>query len=303
MDRFLGRLNNSFTKLWDKLEAWLDAAVVSLPNILLALVVSILTFLVYGKIKKYVGRVLSQFSMDKTLMLILTNLFATAFLILMLLVVLTILDLDSALKSTLAGAGIAGLAVGLALQEPLVNLFSGVIMSTQNHFKIGDLVSSNGFMGTITGVNYRATMVRTLQGQEVAIPNKLVIQNPLQNYSSSGERRVDLPCGVTYGSDLEKVKELAVQAVEEQVAYDSSREVNFYYTGYGSSSIDFVVQFWLHQQKQPNFLRARSEAIIAIKKKFDEHGITIPFPIRTLEFNKSELKINPIKQSPQQEEN
>ncbi len=303
MERFFGRLSNSFTKLWDKLEGWLDAAVVSLPNILLALLVSVLTFLIYGKVKKYMGKVLFQFSMDKTLMLVLTNLFATGFLLLMLLIVLTILDLDSALKSTLAGAGIAGLAVGLALQEPLVNLFSGVIMSTQNHFKIGDLVHSNGFMGTITGVNYRATMVRTLQGQEVAIPNKLVIQNPLQNFSSSGERRVDLPCGVTYGSDLEKVKELAIQAVEEQVTYDSSREVNFYYTGYGSSSIDFVVHFWINQQRQPNFLRARSEAVIAIKKKFDENGITIPFPVRTLEFSKSELKIDPMSLSTRNEEN
>ena len=109
--------------------------------------------------------------------------------------------------------------------------------------------------------------------------------NSLVNYSAYGTRKVDLSCGVSYGDDLEKVKRLSVEAVREKVeACDKDKEIEFFFTEFGDSSINFLLRFWIRDYNQPSYLRARSEAIMALKKTFDENDIMIPFPIRTLDF-------------------
>ena len=104
------------------------------------------------------------------------------------------------------------------------------------------------------------------------------------NFSTTGKRRIDLGVGVSYGDDLDKARQLALEAVEAIPDRDPEGEVELFYQEFGSSSIDFVVRFWIDFQRQSQYLKARSEAVMAIKKAFDAHGITIPFPIRTLDF-------------------
>lgn len=95
---------------------------------------------------------------------------------------------------------------------------------------------------------------------------------------------MDLRCGVAYGDDLEKAREVAINALRGLDGVDPNRPVNLYYEEFGDSSVNFVLCYWLDFRKQPDFLAAQSEGIIAVKKAFDAHGITIPFPIRTLDF-------------------
>ena len=77
---------------------------------------------------------------------------------------------------------------------------------------------------------------------------------------------------------------MTLSTVNQMDCLMPGKEVTFYYTGYGDSAINFVVMFWVHYPDEPGFLKARSDAIINIKKAFDQNGITIPFPIRTLDF-------------------
>src|SRR5699024_9041806 len=105
------------------------------------------------------------------------------------------------------------------------------------------------------------------------------------NYTKNFERRIDLTCGVSYGDDLEKAKKLAIEAVESLDSYDSSKPIELFYTEFGGSSINFDIRFWVYFARNPDFLSVRSDAIVAIKKKFDENDISIPFPIRTLDFD------------------
>ncbi|HEV2845103.1 MAG TPA: mechanosensitive ion channel family protein, partial [Thermoanaerobaculia bacterium] len=126
--------------------------------------------------------------------------------------------------------------------------------------------------------------IRTQQGQVVLIPNKQVFENPIMNYSSTGQRRVDLRLGVSYGDDLEKARRIAMRAVEGVSTRLPDKEVELFYEEFGESSITFVVRFWIEFTRQPDFLAAQSEAIERIKKAFDEAGIRIPFPVRTLDF-------------------
>ncbi|MCB9283419.1 MAG: mechanosensitive ion channel family protein [Lewinellaceae bacterium] len=274
----------SFHTLNGELLTWVDDFVRSLPNIALALVVGTLGYLFSRMVRKYFNRILATFSKNLTVNRLLANITTVAFMILILFIVLSILNLERALQSLLATAGVAGLAVGLALQEPIINFLSGVIMSTRVYFKVGDLVETNGYLGVIDNINLRSTVIHNFQGQQVVLPNKLVLQNVFINYSISRHRQLEVNCGISYGEDLEKVKEVTLAAVMDRIEYDPKKPLEFFFTEFGESSINFLLRFWLKKTDQLTYLEIRHQTIIALKKAFDENGITIPFPIRTLDF-------------------
>lgn len=284
MENLWSQFSESISNMIAKLEGWGNALVVSLPNILLAALVMVMGIFVSRYVKKYFTKIISRFSRQVTVNRLLANIASAVFLMIVLFLVLGILNLDTALKSLLAGAGVAGLAIGLALQDPIINLFSGIMMSSRANFNLGDLIESNGFFGKIERLSLRSTVIRTLQGQEVVIPNKMVYQNPLTNYTTSGERRIDLACGVSYGDDLKKVSEVAMDAVKSSVDFNKTKGLELFFTDFGDSSINFVIRYWISKTAQAEYLKAQSQGVTALKRAFDEKDITIPFPIRTLDF-------------------
>ncbi len=169
MKQIWDHFKQSSRLLSEELTNWADQIIRSLPSLILALVVAILGYFLSRYVKKYFLRFLGRVSKNLTINRLLANITTTAFLVLVLFVVLSILDLERALQSMLATAGVAGLILGLALQEPLINFLSGVIMSTRQYFKTGDLVETNGFMGSINSINLRSTVVHTLSGQQVVL--------------------------------------------------------------------------------------------------------------------------------------
>jgi len=94
-----------------------------------------------------------------------------------------------------------------------------------------------------------------------------------------------LNCGVGYSSPLEKVKEITIETISEHFPSRGNEQVEFMFTEFGDSSINFVVRFWTDATKNRDLLVARDIAIIEIKKTFDKNGINIPFPIRTIDFS------------------
>lgn len=280
----LERFNESFGKLVIKLGEWLDMLVVMLPNLILAVIVLGISLFAARYLKKIAQKGLITTGANGTVVSVLSNIIVAAFMLVSLFVVLNILNLDDALTALLGTAGVAGLVVGLALQDPLVNLFSGVLMSVKTYYKVGDLIETNGYLGKILKITLRSTIILTPQGQEVIIPNKEVLQKPMVNFSHNGQRRIDISCGVSYGDDLERVKEVAVKAIEKNMDFNRRKPVELFFNEFGDSSINFTLRFWKRVTAQSDFLEAQSEAIIALKKAFDKEGITIPFPIRTLDF-------------------
>lgn len=277
-------INDAYNLVTSKLESWIDTFIQMLPNLTVALLV-LIAFYVTGKlIRNTVGRVLEKVTDNKTIINLLETIVGVLIIGIGVFIALSILNLDGAVTSLLAGAGIIGLALGFAFQDIASNFISGVILSIRHPFGIGDIIETNGTYGTVQKLNLRNTIIRTPQGQIVYIPNKSVFENALQNYTSSGERRIDLSCGVSYGDDLEKAKKIAIEAVESLTNYNKSKGIEFYYDEFGGSSINFKLRFWVHFKANPDFWSARSDAIIAITQKFDKNDIMIPFPIRTLDF-------------------
>ena len=280
-------LQDAWASMWAKLESWADAAITMLPNMLLALVVMLIAVFASRLLRKSIAKLSSRFSSNQAVNRLMANIGSVVLVVLGLVLSLGILDLDKALSSMLAGAGIAGLVLGLAFQDSMANLLAGVLMSLRNPYNIGDHIETNGIEGHIEQITLRTLHIRTFQGQLVVMPNRMVVEQPLTNFTVTGERRVDLQCGVSYGDDLERAARIAQKAVESIVSCNKERDVTVYYEGFGSSSVDFSLRFWLGRgcHEPSDFLKARHQAIVAIHRAFGENGITIPFPIRTLDFD------------------
>ncbi|MGM0545301.1 MAG: mechanosensitive ion channel family protein [Bacteroidota bacterium] len=273
-----------YSTLTDKLLNWLETTIAMLPNMVVALIVLILFFVLGRLVRKGVKHMLEKTTNNKTIINLLETIVGVLVIGVGIFIALSVLKLDGAVTSLLAGAGIIGLALGFAFQDIASNFISGIILSIRHPFGIGDIIETNDFYGTVQQMNLRNTIIRTPQGQIVYIPNKSVFENPLENYTSSGVRRIDLSCGVSYGDDLEKAKDVALEAVKGLDNYNEQKGVNLFYDEFGGSSINFKIHFWVNFETNPDYLSARSDAIIAITKAFDENDIMIPFPIRTLDF-------------------
>ncbi len=288
-------INKAYQIIANKLSLWLKELIRLLPNIALATLVLVLGFFIAKWLKKLTCKIFTRFIQNETL----NNLFSSLVYIFVLgvaiFVALSILNLDKAVTSILAGAGIIGLALAFAFQDIASNFMSGIFLSIRRPLHTGDIVQIKDYMGKITQINLRDTVLRTFQGQMVIIPNKEVLQNPIENYSLLGKRRMDLTVGVSYGDDLQKVKNVTLKALEGIEGLTKDDEITFFYKEFGDSSINFDVRLWVHTPEQPEYLQVRSEAVMRIKQAYDENDITIPFPIRTLDFGiKGGVPLNEI---------
>lgn len=280
----LDQFTESIDKLTVKLESWIDQLILMFPNIVLALLLIVIFILVAKGLKKLSDRALRSFSANVAINRLLSSIVYIGVITIGIFVALSVLQLSKTVTSLLAGVGVVGLALGFAFQNTAANFISGVFMATRHPINVGDIVEANDYFGTVDMIDMRFTKLRSPQGQIVVIPNRTILENPLVNYSASGERRVDLECGISYGDDLQQVEEVVLSTIEEKVEFNNHKPIDFMFTEFGSSSINFIVRFWINSTSQKEYLIAKSSAVKAIKKAFDKQGITIPFPIRTLDF-------------------
>lgn len=288
-------IRNASELILNKLEEWVHTIIKMLPNFALAALVVVITYFIARFVRGLVKGVMHRATPHATLQYLISNIAFVGIILFGTFIALGLLDLDKTVTSLLAGAGIIGLALGFAFQDIASNFMSGIIMAVRMPFREGDIIETKDVMGIVTDMNLRSTTVRSFQGQYHIIPNKEVFQNVITNYNTYGKRRIDLPVGISYGDDLEKVKKVVLQAIDGVANVMQNEPVQFFYTEFADSSINFEIRFWISYRAQPDYLQVRSDAIMAIKKAFDNNDITIPFPIRTLDFGiKGGEKLNEV---------
>lgn len=277
-------VKNVYHTVMDKVQEWLNTLIQMLPNIAVAIIVIVIFYLIAKLIKNFTSRVLNRFSDHLAVIRLISQVMFLIVFLVGFFIALGILNLDKAVTTLLAGAGIIGLALGFAFQDIASNFISGIILTIRQPFRINDIIKSNDYFGTVTQITLRTTNIITTQGERVLIPNKDVFQKPLINYSQTGKRRIDLAVGISYGDDLEKVKKITVEAVKSIPNRLEDKEPELYYSEFGNSSINFILMIWINYTSEIEYKHSISDAIQNIKKAYDENDITIPFPIRTLDF-------------------
>lgn len=277
------RLTTAWDKMIDKLVDWFDTIVINLPNFLLAVVIFGASFFLSGYIHKLILKLLQKTKMQRSVKVMISKVLSVVVIVVGLVLALGVLNLNKVLTAMLTGAGVAGLVIGLALQGTLSNTFSGIVLSVVDNIKIGDWVTTNDYSGEVIDINLRNTTIKERDNNLVYIPNKQVVENTLKNLSSTATAKVIVTCGVGYESDLELVKELTVKTIKENFN-EVNDAVDFFYTEFGDSSINYELRFWIKSTKAIEIFEARGKAIMLIKKAYDANNINIPFPIRTINF-------------------
>jgi len=269
---------------------WYEYIISMLPNFALAIIVVVLFSIGARIIRRVIEKVLGRVS-DKSVVNGLLS--TTAYFVVLTIgffVALNVLQLDKAVSSLLAGAGIIGLALGFAFQNISANFISGIIIAFRKPFGVNDIIETENHKGRVEAINLRSTVIETFQGLHIIVPNQEVLNKALINYTRTHLRRIDLNIGISYSEDLEQVKAVTLETIGNLSFILKDHPVDLFYEEFGDSSINFLLVFWIEYRDEPRYLRARSEAIMAITKAYREHGITIPFPIRTIDF-KNKLEV------------
>ncbi len=273
-----------FDKLYNKLDGWYTAFILKLPNLAIAILVVVVSYFIAKGVTKLLNKILSKHLTDRSIRSIINKLVYLIIIAAGFFIALGVLDLDQALTSLLAGAGVVALAIGLALQSTLSNTFSGVMLSFQPKIRLGDFVETNGYQGFVTEINLRNITLRQPDNKFVIMPNSKFIEEAFTNYGLETRGRVTVTCGVAYGSDLREVERLVRDAIESNFEQQQGENMEFYFTEFADSSINFMTRFHIDYVKKSQMFQAQHQAILLINDIFAQNNINIPFPIRTLDF-------------------
>lgn len=201
---------------------------------------------------------------------------STAYVALMAVVVLAALNqLGVNTTSALAIFGAAGLAVGLAVKDSLSNFAAGVMIAIFQPFKLGHYIEAAGTAGSVVEVGLFNTTLTTPDNKRIIVPNRLVYNDTIVNYSAEETRRIDMVFGIGYGDDIGKAREIieSIMSADERVLKEPAPQIAV--NELADSSVNFVVRPWVNAA---DYWDVRFAMMERIKLAFDENGISIPFP-------------------------
>ncbi|NNE51883.1 MAG: mechanosensitive ion channel family protein [Sulfitobacter sp.] len=191
---------------------------------------------------------------------------------------------------TLTALGVGGVAIGFAFKDVFENFLAGVLLLIREPFSIDDFIDCEDIDGQVEEITIRDTHVRQTDGQLVVAPNAMFFKNPVTIRTARDVRRTTIICGVGYGEDVDKAREVITKAVKNVDAVrDDVRDVEIFAQEFGDSSINFEVTWWTGS-KPIDIRSSRDKVVAAIKRALDEADIEIPFPYRTMTFPET-LKI------------
>ena len=247
------------------------------PDLIMALIILIVGLWIIRFINRLVRKFFDRKDYDPALESFLQSFIKIGLKVLLAVLVVTQLGVKT--SSLVAMIGAAGLAIGLALQGSLANFAGGVLILLFKPFRVGDWISAQGLDGSVKEISIFNTKLNTFGNQVAIIPNGILANGNIVNYSTEPNRRENYKVGIGYGSNIKKAKDILLDlcAKDDRILKDPAPEV--YVDSLGDSSVNLTLRFWA-----PNdvFWPARFELIEQSKLRFDEAGIEIPFPQRVV---------------------
>lgn len=256
-----------------------------LPKLVVAIVILVLALYLAGLAQRVLKKTLAARGANAQVTQLLSQLTRWGILVLGIVTALQQVNFD--ITGLVAGLGIVGFALGFALQDIAANFVSGIILLIQQPFHPGDWIETSGFSGRVMAVDLRTTQILTLDGEDVLIPNGTVLSGSIKNFTKSGPKRIKVDVGVAYDTDLDKARQITIEAVKDvpQLLTEKAPFVRFH--TFGGSSIDLTIFFWVDASKiHP--LDAKDAGVTCIKTAFEKAGIEIPYPIQTVLMPKQE---------------
>lgn len=253
-------------------------------KVLGALVLLVVGTWVVRRVVNFSARALGRAKVDSTLIGFLRNLLFGVLIAVLVVMALGVIGVPSA--PMVAALGTAGLAIGLALQGSLSNLAWGVLLIMFRPFRVGDFVTVAGVDGTVESINLMHTQLLLPDGREAVVPNGKVGSDVITNYNRRGKRRFQLDVRIGYNDDIDAAMAEIHQLLAADARVLKDPEPIVWTKGLGESSIDLLVRAWT---LTADFWTVQTDLLGAIKKRFDDKGISIPLPQRELKVVQADL--------------
>lgn len=275
-----------FTKMFDRSKEWVIA---NAPGYVVKLLLFIAIMIIFGILSRIAGRMVKtslEMSKLKTSALLkdfFVNVVTKVVMLAGLLIGLMVLNVPIA--PLLAGIGVLGFVVGFALQDTLGNFAAGIMLLLYRPYDVGDVVTAGGVTGKVTSMSLVSTTIGTPDNQVQVVPNGAIWGGVITNVTANDTRRVDLTMGIGYEDDIDKAEEVIRDVVtsHELVLKDPEPAIKLH--NLGESSVDFIVRPWT---KTSDYWTVYWDLTKALKKRFDQEGISIPYPQRDIHIIKGD---------------
>lgn len=198
-------------------------------------------------------------------------------------IILRVSGLTQLALTVVGGTGLIGLAVGIAFRDITENFLASIFLSMQRPFETGDLIEVTGVTGYVQQLNVRTTILMTLDGNVVQIPNASVYKNNLRNFTTNANRREDFVIGIGYDDSISAAQEIARKVLADHLAVLNDPEPSVLADSLGASTVNLRVYFWL-DGREHSWLKVRSSVIRLVKLAFQQHGVSMPDEAREVVF-------------------
>jgi small conductance mechanosensitive channel len=226
---------------------------------------------------RWIERAMTQAHVEATVTRFISNI--SYFVMFAIVIIITLGQLGIQTTSLLAMLSAAGLAIGLALQGSLANLAAGLLLIIFRPFKVGDFIEAAGVQGTVQEVHILTTIMHSIDNLRLIVPNSQIMSSIITNYSVTDTRRVALTITVSYDDDLQQVKQLLHTLVAEHPLVLKEPAPVVGVSDLAESGINFAVRVWVQRR---DVQTVQFDLREQIKRAFDQHGITMPYPQRTV---------------------
>ncbi len=285
---------------WGRLTDRADAAVKMLP----VLGVALLVIVVFGMLASLVRRwdwLFRLFSRNQLLRSVIRNIVSTAVLLLGIIFALEILDATKFVGAVLGAAGVIGLAVGFAFKDLVENYLASILLAIRRPFNVRDLVDIDGHLGKVMSLTTRATILMTLDGNHIRLPNAKVFKAVILNFTRNPRRRFSFNIGAGTGEDLIAAQRLGLSTLTQMEGVMEDPEPFSVVDNLGDSTVSIEFRGWVDQEHH-DFERVRGEAIRRIKVAFDSANIEMPEPTYRVLMTSQEAVARPSPPKPVSED-
>lgn len=242
-----------------------------------AIAIVVIGFWLTNVITKITSKILKKKSFDPTLSKFITSITKILLQIVVVLAALNTLNFQT--TSLIAIIGAAGLAVGFALQGSLSNFASGVMLIVFRPIKVHDLITAAGETGVVEEIGVFTSTIVTLDNKTIIVPNSKLTGDNIINFTTKGTLRVDLVFGIGYGDDIDKARKAIKEVLDNDSRILKDPAPDIFVSELADSSVNFTVRPWA---KTSDYWDVYFDTTEAVKKKFDEQNISIPFPQRDI---------------------
>jgi potassium-dependent mechanosensitive channel len=232
---------------------------------------------------------LSRFPLQRGLPFAISK--VTYYILLVLVLLSALINAGMELNKFTLVTGALGVGVGFGLQNVVNNFVSGLILLFERPIRVGDTVEIGGLVGRVRRIGARSSTIHTFQDAEVIVPNSNLISNEVINWTlSSLRRRVDIPVGIAYGTDPERVLSLLLEVAAAHPGVVHSPKPEAFFLGFGESALNFELRFWTYQE---TWFQLKSDVAVRLVKALRDANIEIPFPQRDLHIRSIEALWEP----------